>query len=169
MDLASTKPGSCWSCKYEKIHSFTQNKYRHKNWPRSLGIKPVKNWFDFTCWCLVWNGWVAGGMGWLLHIITSDYGSFPHSLLLSTSKFSFFPEFFPPTPPLSPSVWGSRRIAARPACSITRKPLVSNLNPLEAANKLGGSTAEDLLNSRRLHWSKKNIQKLEKNSGIWDV
>ena len=40
-------------------------------------------WFtESTYWCLVGNGWEWGnGM-----IITSDYGSFPHSLL-STSKF----------------------------------------------------------------------------------
>ena len=27
-----------------------------------------------------------GEMGWLLHIITSDYGSFPHSLLSSSKR-----------------------------------------------------------------------------------
>ena len=39
-----------------------------------------------SSWCLVGNGWEWGnGM-----IITSDYGSFPHSLL-STSKTQNFP------------------------------------------------------------------------------
>ena len=40
--------------------------------------------YTFTYWCLVGNGWEWGnGM-----IITSDYGSFPHSLL-STSKYIY--------------------------------------------------------------------------------
>ena len=40
--------------------------------------------YTFTCWCLVGNGWEWGnGM-----IITSDYGSIPHSLL-STSKYIY--------------------------------------------------------------------------------
>ena len=36
-------------------------------------------------WCLVGNGWESRLLGWLLLVISSDYGSFPHSLL-SNSK-----------------------------------------------------------------------------------
>ena len=31
-------------------------------------------------WCLVGNGWESRLLGWLLLVISSDYGSFPHSL-----------------------------------------------------------------------------------------
>ena len=49
-----------------------------RQWLLSLGHVPI----FFSYWCLVGNGWEWGnGM-----IITSDYGSFPHSLL-GTSKF----------------------------------------------------------------------------------
>ena len=39
---------------------------------------------DFSYWCLVGNGW---GMGVAGMIITSDYGSFPHSLRLAPVSF----------------------------------------------------------------------------------
>ena len=35
-------------------------------------------------WCLVGNGWKWRLLGWLLLVISSDYGSFPHSLLSNT-------------------------------------------------------------------------------------
>ena len=39
----------------------------------------------YSYWCLVGNGWQWGN-GMIITSVTSDYGSFPHSLL-STSKY----------------------------------------------------------------------------------